>query len=326
MATLARIPVSEIQPHTQVSQTFRVLDKQHRANRQGNMYLLMQLSDRTGVISAMRWNSDQRLYDSFQKGDYINIDGAAQLHNGNMQIIVNDLEWVDQSKVNLKDFENNDPAKIEDNWNSLRRSLDSIEDPDLKAIGNAIFDIPYISERYKLAPAGIKTHHAFPGGLVVHVLQLIKLSEFVATLYPNINRDILLVGVLLHDIGKIEELLFDGELGYSDSGQLLGHLVQGVAILDNLIDHVEAETKQTIDPEAILRLKHIIVSHHGLLEHGSPKVPMTLEAIAFAQLDDMDAKLNAAMETMRADRNTDSPWTNYHPTLGRKLYKPSDQE
>jgi 3'-5' exoribonuclease len=300
-----------------------VLDKQHRANRQGSMYLLLQLADKTGVISGIRWNSDQRLYESFQKGDYLSITGGAQLHNGVLQIIVNDLHFIDESQIDAGDFSANDPAQIEKNWQQLRSLLDDISDIELRALVTAAFAMPTIADRLKLAPAGIKTHHAYPGGLVQHLIDLTHLGNAVAAQYASLNRDLLLLGILLHDIGKIEELLFEGELAYSDSGQLLGHLVQGVEILNAISDEAERLTGKKIDARKLLRLKHMIVSHHGSLEHGSPKVPMTLEAIALAHIDDLDAKMNAATELMRADRNSDSDWTTFHPVLGKKLYKPS---
>jgi 3'-5' exoribonuclease len=131
----------------------------------------------------------------------------------------------------------------------------------------------------------------------------------------------MLAGALLHDIGKLEELLFEGELTYSDAGQLLGHLVQGVQMLDAKVQSI-VETGFEVDRAMVLRLQHIIVSHHGYLEHGSPKVPMTLEALAFHYLDEMDAKLNAAVGLIESDRTRDA-WTTYNPTLGRKILKPS---
>ncbi len=133
----------------------------------------------------------------------------------------------------------------------------------------------------------------------------------------------LLVGVFLHDLGKLDELSFDGELSYSDPGQLLGHLVQGIVELDRRAAQIEKESGHSIPQPTLWRLQHMIASHHGQLDHGSPKIPMTIEAIVLAYIDDMDAKVNQASELIEADRNTDSEWTAFHPAMGRKLYKPS---
>ena len=133
----------------------------------------------------------------------------------------------------------------------------------------------------------------------------------------------LLVGVFLHDLGKLEELTYDGDLGYSDPGQMLGHLVQGAIEVERRSLQILRETGQAIPEDVLWRLQHMIVSHHGQLDHGSPKVPMTIEAIVLHYIDDMDAKVNAATELIESDRNTDSQWTAFHPVMGRKLYKPS---
>ena len=323
MSVSPRTPVVDIQPQTQVDQVFRVLDKQHRSNRQGGLYLLLQMGDRTGMISGLRWNSSERLYESIRKGDYVHISGGAQLHNGMMQIIIHVLQVVDAAEVDAEDFEAHDSRQIAAQWSQLGELLESVADPDLRAVVDAVLLSPTIAGRLQIAPAGVKTHHAYPGGLVRHLIDLLQLADFVATRYPAVHRELLLVGVLLHDLGKIDELAYEGELSYTDAGQLIGHLVQGVELLTRVADDAAEHLGRPVDANLLLRLKHMIVSHHGQLEHGSPKLPMTLEAIALAHLDDLDAKLNAAAETIRGDRNTDSPWTAYHPVLGKKLYKPS---
>lgn len=316
--------INTIQPQTSIDEVFRVTDKQHRANRQGNMYLLLQLSDRTGTISGMRWNADARIYESFQKGDFLRIQGAAQLHNGQLQLIVNQLQLVDPQELNPEDFDQLDRGHVEELWTELGEMIGSFQNEQLKSIGEAFYRDPHIERLFKIAPAGVKAHHAHPGGLLAHVSEMMKLAELISTRYQHINRDLLVLGAMLHDIGKLEELSFEGELTYSDPGQLIGHLVQGVQMLDRKVAEVEQQRGTPLDKQLVWRLQHLIVSHHGQLEHGSPRVPMTLEAIVLHHIDDMDAKVNAATEYIRADRNNDSPWTAFNPTLGRKLYKPSD--
>ena len=325
MKTASRVLVADIAPQTQVDQAFRVLDKQHRTNRQGGLFLLLQLGDRSGAISGLRWNSSERLYESVKKGGFARVSGTAQLHNGTMQIIIGELQPLSPEEVDAEDFEVHNDREIEANWIELTKLLARVETPDLAAVVASVLEDSAVAGKLKLAPAGVKTHHAYPGGLVRHLIDLLRLADFVAERYPGIHRDLLLVGVLLHDLGKVEELSFEGELTYSDAGQLLGHLVQGVEILTRLETAAAANLGRPLDPALMMRLKHMVVSHHGQLDHGSPKVPMTLEAIALAHLDDMDAKLNAASEVIRADRNSDSDWTIFHPVLGRKLYKPSLQ-
>lgn len=315
--------VNQIQPRDSIDEIYRVADKQLRANRQGNDYVLLQLNDRTGQISGLRWNATQILYESFQRGDYLRIVGTAQLHNGHMQIIVQDFESVPIEAVNAGDFSVNDPGEVERNWAELCARLRNFRNPHLLRLAEAYLSDPRLTERLQRAPAGIKTHHAYEGGLLRHLVDLMRMAAALAPAYPQLDAEILIMGVFLHDLGKLEELSFDGELTYSDSGQLIGHLVQGVVDLELRAVRLASEPAGPIPEQLLWRLAHMIVSHHGYLEHGSPKVPMTIEAIVLHYLDDMDAKVNAATEIIKADRNTDSPWTSFQAILGRKLFKPS---
>ncbi len=317
---MPKIYVSDIQPQMQIDTAFRIADRQLRANRQGNLYLLMQLQDRTGVISGMRWNADEKLAERFVKGSYVQIQGASQLHNGILQLIVNQIALVDEKTLDPVDFDSGTRVDVEQLWSKLGELIETISDETVRKIADCFYQDPAIARSFCLAPAGIKTHHAYPGGLLEHVVSLMKLADKVSSHYDVLDRDLLMVGAMLHDIGKLEELLFEGELSYSDAGQLLGHLVQGVQMLDTKVREV-SESGFAVDRAVVLRLQHIIVSHHGYLEHGSPKVPMTVEALAFHYLDEMDAKLNAALALVESDRTRDA-WTNYNPTLGRKILKP----
>ncbi len=315
--------IAELQARDQVDEIYRVVDKQVRANRQGADYLLLQLMDRTGQISGLRWNAGQALYESFSKGDFLRVVGGTQLHNGLLQLIVQDFHVVPAGKVNLEDFATSNPGQIDEWLSELRERLTSLTHPDLQRLMADYFADERLIGKLRRAPAGVKTHHAYEGGLLRHVLDLVRIADAVAPNYPQLDRDLLLAGVFLHDLGKLDELSFDGELTYSDAGQLLGHLVQGVVELEVRANRIAATTSQPIPPQLILRLQHMIASHHGFLDHGSPKVPMTIEAIVLHYLDDMDAKVNAATELIESDRNSDSVWTAFHPNLGRKLYKPS---
>ncbi len=318
---MARLFVRDIQPQSSVDEIYRVADRQVRANRQGNPYLLMQLQDKTGMVSAIRWNVDDKVADRYPKGSFVRVQGASQLHNGVLQLIVNHLTVIDPSQVNNDDFNGLDRSKIDKDWSRLEQLVDSINNPTLNAICRVFLDDASLSSLLQTAPAGVKTHHAYPGGLLEHVVSLMELSDMVAGHYSDIDRDLMVAGAMLHDIGKLEELSFQSEWSYTDSGQLLGHLVQGVAMIEAITSRL-SHSGLSIDRDTVLRLEHIIVSHHGTLEHGSPKVPMTLEALAFQYLDELDAKINAARDLVQQDRTSD-PWTAYNPTLGRKLFKKS---
>lgn len=320
---MSRQFIADLQARDNVDEIYRVADKQVRSNRQGNDYLLLQLMDRTGQVSGLRWNAGQSLYETFQKGDFLRVLGSTQLHNGVLQILVQDFEAVHSSKVNHEDFSRSDPGEVEQLLGELKGKLASVKHPHLRKLVAAYLSDEQLLDKLRRAPAGIKTHHAYEGGLLRHVLDLMRIAEAVAPNYAQLDVEMLLVGVFLHDLGKLEELTYDGDLGYSDPGQMLGHLVQGAIELERRALQVQRETGQAIPDEILWRLQHMIVSHHGQLDHGSPKVPMTIEAIVLHYLDDMDAKVNAATELIESDRNTDSRWTAFHPVMGRKLYKPS---
>ncbi|MEO8269934.1 MAG: HD domain-containing protein [Aureliella sp.] len=320
---MSRQFIADLQARDNVDEIYRVADKQVRSNRQGNDYLLLQLMDRTGQVSGLRWNAGQSLYETFQKGDFLRVLGSTQLHNGVLQILVQDFEAVHPSKVNHEDFSRSDPGEIEQLLAELKNKLTSVKNPHLRRLVAAYMSDEQLLDKLRRAPAGIKTHHAYEGGLLRHVLDLMRIAEAVAPNYAQLDVEMLLVGVFLHDLGKLEELTYDGDLGYSDAGQMLGHLVQGAIELERRAMQIQRETGQAIPDEVLWRLQHMIVSHHGQLDHGSPKVPMTIEAIVLHYIDDMDAKVNAATELIESDRNTDSQWTAFHPVMGRKLYKPS---
>lgn len=315
--------IADLQARDTVDEIYRVADKQVRSNRQGNDYLLLQLMDRTGQISGLRWNAGQSLYETFHKGDFLRILGNTQLHNGMLQIIVQDFQSVPAADVNSEDFAKTNPEELERYLGELRNKLQAIENPHLKRLVDSYLADDELMDAMTRAPAGIKTHHAYEGGLLRHIVDLMRIAEAITPNYPQLNGEMLLFGVFLHDLGKLQELSFDGDLSYTTPGQLLGHLVQGPLELEQRARLVAQETGESIPDEVLWRLQHMVVSHHGSLEHGSPKVPMTIEAIVLAYIDDLDAKVNAATELIEADRNSDSEWTAFHPNMGRKLYKPS---
>lgn len=318
---MARRFVSDLGDREDVNEVFVASEKQLRPNRNGNLYLQLRLSDRTGTVNAMMWNATDRIYQAFENGDYVQVQGTSQIYNGNMQVIVNQIDAAEIRVVDEDDFVHLSDPQRDKIVARLRQALLAMESAELKQLAECFLNDETLMRRFCDAPAGIKNHHAYPGGLLEHVVNLIELILVVAPKYPALNQDLLVMGGFLHDIGKIDELTYERALGYSDEGQMLGHLVQGVVILERKLDAYAAEAEKAFPDSLAMQLKHMIVSHHGKLEFGSPKVPMTLEATALHYLDDMDAKLHSFEGLMRDDVNADSRWTVYHPQLGRKLYK-----
>lgn len=313
--------ISQMGEREDVDEAFLVADKQLRANRNGNMYLQLRLSDRSGAVTAMMWNASDHIYGSFDNGDFVRINGKTQFYNGSLQMIVNQVHRIDAKEVDEEDFVTIPSEDIEKLAVRLSELLRAVKNFHLRNLAECfLMDDPFM-EKFTRAPAGIKNHHAYNGGLLEHVVSLMEVAAVVSPRYEDVDDDLLLLGAFLHDAAKVDELKFDRELGYSDEGQLIGHIVMAVGMVEAKSKEAEKLSGEEFPAELLLRLKHMIVSHHGEYEYGSPKLPMTPEAIALHYLDNLDAKLHNATQLMREDVNSDSPWTTFQPGLGRKLYK-----
>ena len=318
--------ISEFVEHENLEQVFLVADKQVRANRQGGKYLQLRLADKSGAITALLWNVTDPLVQSFEAGDYLRVKGGTHIHNGALQVIISRLDRVPAESVDEQDFRMLDRVFVDGLRQRLVEMLQSVESVSLRNLAESFLADEAFMLRFQTAPAGVKNHHAYRGGLLEHVVQLMQVVQAIAPLYGELDRDMLLLGAFLHDVGKIDELTYDREFGYSDEGQLLGHLVMGCEILRKKIEETEQRTGTPFPRDAKLHLEHLILSHHGELEFGSPKVPMTLEAVTLHFLDNLDAKLHNIAQLMREDPNADSRWTPFHVSFGRKFLKSSKVE
>lgn len=321
---MSRRFISELGERETIDQVFLVADKQLRTNRQGNFYLQMRLSDRSGSMTGMMWNANDKIYGSFDNGDYVHVQGTSQFYNGAMQMIVNQIDRALDRHIDEADFVTLGPAQIRRLTERMTELLRAMQDAHLRELAEGFLQDAEFMAAFTNAPAGIKHHHAYCGGLLEHVVSLMEVVVRLAPLYTGLDGDQLLLGAFLHDAGKTRELTHERDLAYSDEGQLLGHLVIAVEMLDRKVQELERRNGRAFPPELVLRLKHMILSHHGEYEFGSPKLPMTLEAVALHHLDNLDAKLHGLRQLMRDDPNTDSNWTTYQPALRRKLFKGSD--
>jgi len=317
--------VNELGHQEAVDQVFVANDKQLRTNRNGNLYLQVELSDRTGSIPARLWNANEAVYKSFDNGQYVHVEGTAQLYQGAMQIIASRLRKVDPTEIDEADFKPLPAVAVDRLFLRLEEILRGMECPSLKTLAECFLMDDALMAKFQMAPAGTKNHHAYHGGLLEHTVNLMEVILRICPCYPQLDRNLLLMGALLHDLGKVEELSFEHGLSYTDEGQLVGHLVLAVEMLDAKIAEAEKLSGEPLPKETVLRLKHVILSHHGEYAFGSPKLPMTLEAVALNFLDNLDAKIHAFDRLMREDPNVDSPWTTYHANLDRKLFKGNKQ-
>jgi 3'-5' exoribonuclease len=321
---MSRRFVNQLANGDSVDDVFLVADKQLRANRQGNLYLQLELRDRSGSLGARLWNASEGLARTFEPGDFLHARGKVQLFQGALQAILTHIEPADSSQVSPEDFLPQASQNVAKLTARLRELLRTIGNPHLRALVDCFLIDDEFLRKFTSAPAGVRNHHAYQAGLLEHVVTLLTIADRIADLYaPDLDRDLLMAGIFLHDIGKVDELSYDRAFGYTDEGQLVGHLVMGVEMLRDKVDEARKLTGEPFPAELLLRLKHMILSHHGSLEFGSPKVPMTPEAIALHHIDNLDAKLHAVAREIRDDPSKEASWTPFQQALGRRIFKGS---
>jgi 3'-5' exoribonuclease len=318
---MTRRYVNQLSNGDSVDEAYLVADKQLRANRQGNLYLHLELRDKTGSVGARLWNANEALARSFEPGDFLRVRGKTQVFQGALQLILSHIEVVDPARVEPEEFLPQSSQNVARLTARLRELMFSLGNPHLRALVECFLIDEEFVRKFTTAPAGIKNHHAYHAGLLEHVVALLTIADRIADLYPELDRDLLMTGIFLHDIGKVDELSYDRAFAYTDEGQLVGHLVMGVEMLGEKVERTRDLTGEPFPRELLLRLKHMIVSHHGTHEFGSPKVPMTLEAIALHYLDNLDAKIHTFGREIRDDPVRDSSWTPFQQNLGRRLFK-----
>jgi len=296
-----------------ITSSFVVVSKQAKPKKSGELYLALTLADRTGHIDAKMWDNVPDHISVFEQDDFIKVRGLLNKFNGRFQLTLHKLRSMGESEVDVQDYLPRTTKDIDQLWKSLAGFVESMSDVHLKALLVAFMSDPQIESAYKQAPAAKSLHHAFIGGLLDHVMSLMQLADLACRNYPEqINRDLLITGVFLHDIGKVHELSFARSFTYTTRGQLLGHMIIELEMLQAKIAQVPG-----FPGEFKTLIEHLIISHHGKYEFGSPKLPMFPEALMLHYLDDLDSK----MESMRAhfQREPGNDWTAYNPSLERPL-------
>lgn len=299
-----------------VDDVFLVLKKEVKETKEKKPYLNLQLADKSGFIEARKWDATSQICDSFQKDTFIKIKGIVETFNNTLQIRLNEIYPVQDAQVPLNEFIPHTEKDITEMMNELRQIIKTIKDPNLTLLLNAFFSDESFCKTFSTSPAATQYHHAFLGGLLEHALSVAKLADSFSKLYPAIRRDLLITGVILHDIGKTRELSYERSFQYTDEGYLTGHLISGV-----LMVYEKAQRITGFPSELLNVLFHMILSHHGEHEWGSPVKPGTLEAIALHYLDNLDAKIQAATKAISENKDINSSWTEYIKVFDRKLYK-----
>jgi len=297
-----------------ITSTFVVVAKQIKPKKTGEPYLALTLGDRSGQIEAKMWDNVDDVLDAFEQDDFLKVKGLINKYKLRFQLTIHKLRKLGDSEIDYSDYLPKTTKDIDELWQTLGNFIDSFQNTHLKALVRAFMADPEIAAAYRNAPAAKTLHHAYIGGLLDHVVSLFRSCDLMCRNYPQINRDLLLTGAFLHDIGKIHELTYNRSFSYTTKGQLLGHMIIELEMLQAklpLIPEFPEELKTLVE--------HLIISHHGQYDFGSPKLPMFPEALMLHYLDDLDSKMEAMRAHFERESAMDSPWTSYNASLGRPL-------
>jgi 3'-5' exoribonuclease len=308
--------IAGLKPGTSITTTFLVRTKERKTARNGSAYLDLEFQDSTGTIKAKLWDCDSSDL-AFEADDVVRVSGGVEVYQGTPQISLRKIVKCREADIDLADYLPHGAKDSEELFNGLLKQIEQMPRGPLQTLLLKVFNDPEVARKYKLAPAAMSYHHAYLGGLIEHVDSLVKLGERVCDHYSFLDRELILAGLLLHDLGKIEELNFSRSFNYSTRGQLVGHISMGIEMVRDKIRLIPDFPAELWD-----RLEHVILSHHGKLEFGSPKEPMFMEALAVNYLDDLDSKLEAMREQFETDKDRPGSFTSRNRALGRELLKP----
>jgi 3'-5' exoribonuclease len=308
--------VIDLQPDQIITGIFLVQHKDVRQKKSGDLYLSLTLADRTGEVDAKMWDNAAEAIDTFAQDDFVRVKGLMQVFQNRPQLTLHKIQPMAETEIDVADYFPASKRDRDEMFRELQGWIAGMANPHLKALLSAMFADEEIAKAFRTAPAAKAIHHAWIGGLLEHVLSLCTLAKFTAAHYANIDFDLLLAGVILHDIGKISELKYARSFSYSTEGQLLGHILIGLRM-------VEEKLRLVPDFPHKLRdlLLHLIASHHGELEYGSPKVPLFPEAMLLHHLDNLDSKMECMRGLIERDRQIEGEWTGYSSALDRTVLK-----
>lgn len=307
--------VNDLNSEQTLATIFLVHAKEVRSTREGRPYLRMELGDRTGTIEARMWNAFEPAASQVSRDDFVHVKGRIEIYKNKPQLALESFRRAAPEEVDLADYLPHTAANVEKLYAELQEAVAGIQNPWLQKLVTRLLADPAIASRYKRAPAAKLMHHAYLGGLLEHVVSVCGLAKLAAAHYPELNLDILLTGVILHDVGKLDELCYERAIGYTTEGQLLGHIVMEVELVGRAMDAIEGFPRalQTV-------VQHLIISHHGQYEFGSPKLPMIREALVLHYLDDLDSKMAAARAVL-AVNSGDPEWSEWSNALQRKFLR-----
>ena len=307
--------VKDLTADQSITTFFLVHEKEIRNTTGGKPYLRMELGDRSGTVEARMWEQFEVAAKSIGRDDFVKVQARVEIYRNRPQLSLQQFRLARPEEIDLADYLPHTPHNVEELYQRLLRYVDGMKNPWLKQLVARLLNEPAIASRYKRAPAAKVMHHAYLGGLLEHVVGLCGLAKLVAAHYPELDLDLLLTAAMLHDVGKLDELCYERSVAYTTEGQLLGHIVMELETVVKAMDAIggfPAKLKTVV--------QHILISHHGQYEFGSPKLPMIREALVFHYLDDMDSKM-AAVRAALAIESGEEYWSVFSGALGRKLLR-----
>ncbi|MEK7449128.1 MAG: HD domain-containing protein [Planctomycetota bacterium] len=306
--------INEFRENDRIDQVFWLSQKELRPMKNGK-FINLKLSDKTGSLEGKIWDNAEEVYDRLITESFIQVQGEVTEHNKKLQIKVHSFKPVKDDDVNLEDFTPHTPKDIDLLWAQLTETMDALADPYLKKLINLFLSDQKFIGVLRKSPAAIKLHHAYVGGLLEHIVNILNLGKSLSAYYPVIKQDLLLVGIFLHDIGKMKEYSIKIMPDQTDEGRLIGHTSLGILIL-------EEKTQQIKDfpTELLMELRHLILSHHGEYEFGAPVLPMTPEALMLHYLDNLDAKMGQYQSLREHITDPEERWSEWSNALERRLY------
>jgi len=297
-----------------ITSSFVVASKQVKPKKTGEPYLALTLGDRSGLIEAKMWDNVEDCLNSFEADDFVKVKGLLNKYKNRFQITIHKIRKLGDAEIDFADYLPKTSKDIGELWRTLAAFVGTFQNPHLKALVEAFMADPEIAEAYRNAPAAKTLHHAYIGGLLDHVVSLCRSCDLICRNYPQINRDLLLTGAFMHDIGKIHELAYNRSFSYTTRGQLLGHMIIELEMLQAKLAMLPG-----FPNELKTLVEHLIISHHGEYEFGSPKLPMFPEALVLHYLDDLDSKMESMRAHFERESGGEGAWTGYNASLGRPL-------
>jgi 3'-5' exoribonuclease len=301
-----------------VTSFFLVHEKEIRSTAAGKAYLRMELGDRSGTVESRMWDQFEAFAKDVQRDDFVKVQGRVELYRNKPQLVLQQFRLAKPEEIELGDFLPHTSHNVEDLFKQLLACIAELKNHWLQQLATSIFSDPQLVARFKRAPAAKVMHHAYLGGLLEHVVGLCGLARQIASHYPELDVDLLLIAALLHDVGKLDELCYERAVNYTSQGQLLGHIVMELETVSKAMDSIAG-----FPPNLKTVVQHMLISHHGEYEFGSPKLPMIREAMVFHYMDDMDSKL-AAVRAALATPSGEDDWSAYIGALGRKFLRLDD--